>query len=196
MQNNMYEVVDVLKKVFKKGSYILLTFAVTVGFYILTALVTNIGNVFYNFKNFSFVTAFSLSSLILTSFWRTILPSSVVSILLLGFFTGILVSLLTYRYRTIQVSAGRVGVIASIGLFLGVLAPGCAVCGIGLIGILGLGSSLAFLPFKGAEVSYLGMAIIIFVIIRVSRQIANASSCEIPIYKMKGGLYNGKRNKS
>ena len=170
--------------VFGKVRFILLALCVAVLFYMV--------NVFL----FSYKTVVSLSDslydavglliLIALHFNESITVLTFGSILTLSVFAGMLVSLLFFRYRREKrLLESKVGFVSSVGIFIGVLAPGCASCGVGLVAVLGLSGSLALLPFRGAELAPLAALILFFTVLYVSARI-NAA-CSLPLKKMKGG---------
>ncbi len=56
----------------------------------------------------------------------------------------------------------------SIGIFLGIFAPGCVVCGIGIAGLLGLAASFAVLPFKGKEIGFIAIFFLFFSLLKTT----------------------------
>jgi len=87
-------------------------------------------------------------------------------------------SLIMYKVRVVKETGGRrLGFFASVGLFIGVLAPGCAACGIGLLSLLGLSAAfLTFLPYDGLELSIFAVGIMAIVIFKMSD---NLTICKI-----------------
>jgi len=69
-------------------------------------------------------------------------------------------------------------ILGGIGMFLGIFAPGCAACGLGLAAFFGLAASFATLPLKGLEISILAMIILIISIFRFSYTL-NDDTCSI-----------------
>ena len=109
----------------------------------------------------------------------TITAFSFYSVVVLSLMTGILVSLLVYKTEIITSDRPKGGLFASAGLFLGVLAPGCASCGIGLAAVLGLGAFLVVLPYGGAEISAIAIAIIGFSIYKTSKGFYSCKICRV-----------------
>ncbi len=71
----------------------------------------------------------------------------------------------------------KTSVLGGLGIFLAVFVPGCAVCGIGLVSVLGLGAGVLYaLPFKGLEISILSILILTFAIFKITK---NFYSCKI-----------------
>ena len=80
-----------------------------------------------------------------------------------------LFSLLSYKGKIIYKGKKKVGVIGYIGVAFGFLSAGCAVCGLGLIGFLGLTGIITSLPFKGNEFPVIGIVFLLISIYIISR---------------------------
>ena len=63
-------------------------------------------------------------------------------------------------------------------LLTGVLAPACPSCALGLLTLLGLGSFLTILPFKGAELGFLAVMVLLFSLAYLSKKIVT-KGCKI-----------------
>ncbi|MBX4212107.1 hypothetical protein KW787_01470 [Candidatus Pacearchaeota archaeon] len=178
-----------LKEVFKNGKNIFSAIIIAFLFYSFNILISDSKNIASLFPHLSFggdiVLVFNLivgASLNTLSFYTMI----IISIL-----TGMLITILWYNYKKIRRLEGKGGIAGSIGLFLGLLAPACASCGIGLAAILGLGTVLAVLPFKGSEVSFVAIVLLIYSLLIVSSAVAE--SCDINSNRIKLKLERKKR---
>ena len=185
-------ILSLWKNVFGKWRYIAVTLIFTAAFYIFNALISNFRSIVYAIKNSGFNEGILFGFTLIWNFKNSILFSSLITLLLIGFLTGILVSLMIYRFKSMKKNnLQKVGILTSAGIFLGVLAPGCAACGIGLVGLFGLSGSLASLPFQGKEINVIAIGLLSFSIINISKKIASPISCEVRGYnqKMKGGYH-------
>ncbi len=151
--------------VFSNWKYLMLAIIIAFAFYLINAIILQWKNIVSFGLNFSFLFSGIYYIVTLTTF---------VNLLILSVLTGLLITLLVYRWDNIGYK-GKIGFFPSIGLFLGIFVPGCATCGIGLAASLGIASSLAVLPFKGAEISYLAMAILLLSIINLSLKLSTES---------------------
>ena len=190
---NMKDVFKLWRKIFSNWKYISIVFLFAISFYIFNAILNNLRNIWYSYKNEGFSNTFFFGINLVYNFWQTILLSSIVSIILIGILTGILISLMIYNFNLIRNNKFNLGIISGIGIFLGVFVPGCVACGIGLAGLLGLTASFASLPFQGKEISFLAIFIIFFSIVKTSYDISSPKICKINDHEMKGGIYNGRR---
>lgn len=73
--------------------------------------------------------------------------------------TGLNISFLSQKIKDLK-SQGNLKLTVGGGTLLGVISSGCAACGLPILAILGLGSSLAFLPLRGMELSYISVIIL------------------------------------
>lgn len=184
-------VATVWKRVFTKPFYIVIALLVACMFYLLNGLLYNIENVKPLFQsNVSLALKFLLISSL--EYIYIVLPFTAVSIIILSVLMGILIALLTYRFKLAQlVAVEKTGWLASVGVFLGAAAPGCAACGIGLLSFLGLAAVFSTLPFHGQEVVVIAILLLLFSVYNISGKIYNPS-CQVnfnpnAMKELKGG---------
>ena len=75
--------------------------------------------------------------------------------------TGLNISFLSQKIKSLKLQ-GNLKLTVGGGSILGVISSGCAACGLPILAILGLGGSLAFLPLRGMELSYLSVIILTY----------------------------------
>lgn len=166
------------KKIFQQSKYITLSIIIATIFYLLNVIIINFKNIISIFNSLGFVEVLKSFYTFSKLLYQSIEIQGFISLIIISMLTGILLSLLIYRYKHIN-KESNVKITTSIGLFLGIILPGCASCGIGLAAILGLSSSLLFLPLKGLEISILAIIIISYSIIKTSKAISKVEKCEI-----------------
>lgn len=187
------KVVKTWREVFSKPKYLSIALLSALVFYIIYFLTSAYGNIISYFQENSFIGTIKFAFLLFVNFKETILFSSFISMILLSLFTGILISILLYRARIVKNnSVKKIGFMGGIGVFLGIFAPGCASCGLGIVALLGFSGIFATLPLKGLEVSYLALFILIFSIIQISSKIGDVNSCNI---MFKDGIVKGGEKK-
>lgn len=180
------------KKIFFNWKYVILLFGVAFIFYVLNVVISTLSVFNYFYKQHGFFATLKLILETIGRFDNTILLSSVVTLVTLSILTGIMITLLAYNYSLAQKNTkNSTSIVTSIGLFLGIFAPGCVSCGIGLAAFFGLTTVLASLPFQGREISVVAIALLSFSIGRTSWNIANPKPCKVDFDKhahiMKGG---------
>jgi len=178
---NIKNSLTTLKKVFKNPYYIILAFLIALLFYEINVFILNYNTIItiYSITGlFSSLQLLLFSSLNLQNF---ILKSSLIFLIMISILIGLLFSLIIYKTKMLKSENKKIGILATAGIFLGALAPGCAACGIGLITVLGLGTAvLTFLPFKGLEISALSVIILLFAVFKISNDMF---ACKIKIHK-------------
>lgn len=92
--------------------------------------------------------------------------------------TGLNITLVIQKLNEIR-ELGKMHLVAGGSTLVGIVGGGCASCGLPVISILGLGQSLVFLPFKGAELPYLSIILLLFSLYFLVRSDRNAKFCEI-----------------
>jgi len=173
------QIVGVWRAVFGNWRYLFLGILIALVFYELNVLIFSFGNFLSFYGSVGLLGALKYLFNISVGFGSVVIKSTVISIVILSLLSGMLVSLLVYKVNVLRdAQKSRVGLLATTGLFLGVFAPGCASCGVGLVAALGLGASLAFLPFSGLEVAVLGIGILAFSIIKVSNGFLECEACK------------------
>ena len=173
-----------LRHVFLKIKYVILALVFGALFYLLNLFISTSGNIlsFYRTQGLSKIISFTFN--LFVNFRSTILLSSFIMIIVLSFLTGILFSLIFYKINLRGKILYENGFLASIGMFLGILAPGCAACGLGLAAFFGLAASFATLPFKGLEISVLAGIIMIVSILKFSYTLSD-DACQINFNNQK-----------
>lgn len=173
-----------LKLVFYNWKYITLSVIVAILFYTFNVFISNYKIVFFSMTSYSFLDNFRFYFNLIMGYGNTMILSSFVTLIIISVLFGVLVSLITFKIRMIKSFENhKLGVFASVGILLGILAPGCAACGLGLLPLLGLSAtSLYFLPFKGLEISIIAILILGFAIFQISR---NITECKITSRKVK-----------
>jgi hypothetical protein len=97
---------------------------------------------------------------------------------LIALFTGLNVALLVKKISMIR-SLGRVHIVFGGGSVLGLVAGGCAACGLPVLSLLGLSGALGALPLNGSEFSYLALVLLAISTI-VLVKVDSAVVCDVP----------------
>ncbi|MBS3092486.1 hypothetical protein J4466_03635 [Candidatus Pacearchaeota archaeon] len=175
---NLSELFKAWKGVFFSWKYFLIFIISAFSFYFLNFFISSFQNLLWHFKNYGLKSFIAFLFNIFIGFDKTILFSSFLSFLALSILSGIFVTLIIYKSNILENSA-KLGLSGASGLLLGILAPGCAACGLGLATALGFGTIFVnFLPFKGLEISILAIVILLFSIIKISYNISSANECD------------------
>lgn len=174
------EILEIWKSVFGNWRYSLLGISVIFLFYSLNVTIANFSTIVSFYKNSGFFSSAEFFWILILGFKETIEFHSFVSLIIISVLLGMLVSLIAYRTNLVKVTSGKIGVLGTLGIFLGILAPGCAACGIGILSALGFGAAaITFLPFEGLELSWLAIGILGFSVYKISKDIKKGIICEI-----------------
>jgi hypothetical protein len=176
-------VLSIWGKVFRDWKYLIPGVIIAVLFYLFNVFVQNWRAVVSFSESLGFIGSFKFFWNLATGFNSTVETHSFVSLVIISLMFGMLFSLIYYKAgKNVSHSSKKVGVLGGIGIALGILVPGCAACGIGLVSALGLSAAiLAFLPFKGLELSIFAIAILGISIIKISKDLTMCNSCQIDI---------------
>ncbi|MBI2042821.1 hypothetical protein HYT25_00340 [Candidatus Pacearchaeota archaeon] len=193
IKKEIKELFSVWKDVFSNWKYLILGAIILFLFYSVNVGIANFSILLYYVNKSGLAEGINFFFNLFLGFRNTIPLSSFVSLIVLGGLFGMLFSLIAYKTVMIKNVAGGIGAFGTAGIFLGILAPGCAACGIGLLSLFGISAvALTFLPFNGLELSFLAMGILGFSVFKITRDINKGIVCEInaPLRKnekLKGG---------
>jgi len=166
-----------LKKVFIKPGYVVLTLIIALLFYELNVIIANWSTISSFLSNSGLAITLKILPTLSYGFKEIIAKSSFVTLIIVSILFGILFSLITYKTKMNILIEKKVGIFSTIGIFLGLLAPGCAACGFGLATTLGLSTAfVTFFPYKGLELSIIAILILGYSIIKTSN---NLEHCNI-----------------
>ncbi len=159
---------DALKEVYSSKRYIFATSSAAIFLFLFNTLINNYRILF---SDFSFSLFFSL----LFGTISIMATSSLVLLIIISVLTGIVLAMIVFVVKR-QVK-GSIGASLS-GIFVGLISPACPSCAIGLLSVLGMGGFLAILPFKGIELGFLGIGLLVLSIVYLSNKIAT-KTCSI-----------------
>jgi hypothetical protein len=163
-----------LKEVYSKPFYVFVALAGMMLFYILDVIISD----FTDFKSLSGSGSIKFLFYYFVGYPSTLDYYSTFFLFAISFLFGSYIALATYK--TSQIKSTKLSFFGSIGLFFGLLAPGCAACGIGLASLLGIGGAIVALPFGGKEVSLLAFVLLGYANFRIARKI-NQNTCPISL---------------
>ncbi len=172
------------KKVFSKKGYIFLAQALAYSFYLIDIALVNIKNLALIFEDRGLFPMLAALPSFMKSYVTFFPAYFFVSLVILSLMFGMLFSLISYKTKMIKSVSGKVGILVTLGIFLGILAPGCPACSVGILSVMGIGATaLSFLPFGGLSVLVLSMAIMSFSIYKISKDINKGILCEVKLPK-------------
>lgn len=152
-----------LKKMLSLG-YLTLIICIAVLFFVCMVILTNRATVVSFFASQGTIPTISLIRALTVGFHTTVTISHYLATLLISLLAGLVIALFVIRKKTHQELSGKTGLLSTIGASIGILAPGCAACSLGILPLLGFssGSALALLPLGGLEISILSIGLLGF----------------------------------
>ncbi len=99
---------------------------------------------------------------------------SLLVLILISTLAGVVASLSVYLIKR-KFSSGIVG---GSGVLFSVVAPTCPSCSIGLLSMLGIGGFLSVLPFKGLELGFLSVILLLISVVFLSKKIVT-KTCSV-----------------
>lgn len=175
-------VLEALKEVYNSKDYFVITFSVALALFLFNTLVNNYRILLSDFS-------LSLFFLLLSGTISTMTTLSLLLLITLSVLAGVVISMTIFLVKR-QVK-GSVGASTS-GIFVSLIAPACPSCAIGLLSVLGMGGFLAFLPFRGLELGFLGMGLLGVSTVYLSKKITTKTCSIAP----PGGSTMGNNNVS
>tara|TARA_Y100000310_G_scaffold89923_1_gene87061 strand:- start:22636 stop:23124 length:489 start_codon:yes stop_codon:yes gene_type:complete len=158
--------INAIKEVFGERKYKVISIVAIILMYIANPII-------YNYKLIS--SKFSLILPLIFSFHKVPAPAALVFIILSSILAGIIIAMSIFLIRR-QIKGGMIT--GSSGIIVGLIAPACPSCALGLLSVIGLSGLVAVLPFKGLELGFLGVILLLASIIYLSNKI-NTKVCKI-----------------
>ena len=171
---------SVWKKVFSNWKYVASTIIIALVFYSLNVFISNYKSLISFYSQVGLLGTIKLFFTFFIGFRSTTFLTVYISLIALSILLGMLFSLIAYKTKMIKSISRKTGFFATTGIFLGILAPGCAACGIGLLSLFGIGAAtLSFLPFKGLELSAISSVILLILVFKITKDINKGIFCKI-----------------
>lgn len=109
--------------------------------------------------SYSFTYRLNIVIGLIQGMWTSMSGTGLFLLIATAILTGLNISILSERIKTLK-SQGNLKFVVGGSSILGVISSGCAACGLPILAILGLGGSLAFLPLRGMELSYISILVL------------------------------------
>lgn len=130
--------------------------------------------------NFPLDYKFNLMVALLAGMWTAMTGAGLFILLTTALLTGINLMLVFQRLALLR-SAGNLHLVVGGSSLLGIVGSGCAACGLPVLALLGLSGSVAYLPFRGTELSIIAvimLSISFYLMVKSNNQ---AKVCQINI---------------
>lgn len=177
----------VLVRVFRRPLHVMLAVLIATTVFVFAVLLPNFKLIAVVFTSET-VTLLDKAALVLNllgSIQTNFTMLSASTILLVSVLFGVQFSLLMYYIKRVRtgVKIGRVGASGLGGLVSGMFGIGCAACGTfvltSLLALFGASGILAFLPFGGEELGFLGLGLLGYSIYLLIKKINDPLVCPV-----------------
>ncbi|CAN5169939.1 hypothetical protein BH11PAT1_BH11PAT1_5120 [soil metagenome] len=144
----------VLKKILLPTIFISLFYIVLVIYSINISLIkdTLLGD-------YSLVYKLKIMTVLMQGMWTSMSISGMIVLWIVAVLTGANITLLYEKITTVK-KFDKLQVVIGGNSLLGIVGSGCAACGLPILSLLGVGGSIVYFPFHGAELSYLSIILL------------------------------------
>jgi hypothetical protein len=111
------------------------------------------------FGDYDFVYKFKLLFSLLQGMWTAMSGLGLTVLFLVALLTGANLTLLFSKIWMLKNSKSLQFVVGG-NTLLGIVGSGCAACGLPILSLLGLSGSVMYLPFRGQELSYISLILL------------------------------------
>ncbi len=174
-----------LKEVFQKPKYSSIAIIIAFIFFSLNMLFPNLKTLGEIATRSGVVATVKFAAVLIEGGFMSMAPLALYSLMFIALLLGTVASLIIYKTKMNRMFFAQSGKATTIGAMLGLVAPGCASCGIGVLSALGLTSTLTILPFQGTELSVLSIILLGTSTMSLAEKIADGNSCKIDFSKKK-----------
>lgn len=169
-----------LATVIRKPHYTIGMILIAAVFFILNLLIPNAKTLFTISMRSSLQQTVAFITALLIGGIQSMTTLSLIILIIISLLVGIVIMLIIFRMKTWRAAAFTESKASYFGTLLGLAAPGCASCGIGVLSAIGLTSSLVYLPFKGVEIGVISILLLLFSIKSLAAKIALGPTCSLP----------------
>lgn len=123
--------------------------------------------------------AWSLTLALVTGIGTTMSQLSLILLVTVALLTGVNMTLLA-RNVCSRRAAGKLHLVVGGSSLLGLAGGGCASCALPLLALLGFSGALAYLPFRGLELSLLAISLLIVSLVSLIKSSSTQQACLVP----------------
>lgn len=158
--------------------FILSSTVLAFGYIILITYLRNFILINDTFLSFSLIARIKLYLSLLLGMSTSMTPLAVLLMFITAILTGINITLIGEKIISLK-RLGKIHIVAGGSSLLGIVGGGCAACGLPIISLLGLSGSVLFLPFKGAELPYISIFLLLVSLFFLIKDDKNIEACDI-----------------
>lgn len=129
---------------------------------------------------FPFDYKFNLMLALLAGMWTSMTGAGLFILFITAILTGINLTLVFQKLSLLQ-SSGKLHIMVGGSSVLGIVGSGCAACGLPILALLGLSGSVAYLPFKGTELSIISVVMLSMSLYLMVKSNSQAKVCQLEV---------------
>ncbi len=172
-------------KILWSKNFIIPTLAIAALYVVATIYLMNAGLVKDTvFGAHSLAYKWNLLVALLAGMWTAMSRLSLALLVIVALLTGANLTLITKRLSTLR-SSGNLRVVVGGSSVLGIVGSGCASCGLSILAFFGLSGAIAYLPFRGVELSIIAIVLLIISLYSLLKNQAQEKVCAAPNSKLQ-----------
>ena len=150
-----------MKTIFRSRKFIIPALLITIAYILLVTYLMNfqltkdtlLGNYPVSYK-------WNILVALLEGLGTSMTKFALVLLILTALLTGINLTLVTLRLLVLR-GGGKLHLMVGGSSLIAIVTSGCAMCGLPVLGLLGLSGSLIYLPFQGTELSVIAVVLLL-----------------------------------
>ena len=147
--------------IFRSKKFIIPALLITIGYILLVTYLMNfqltkdtlLGNYPISYK-------WNIMVALLQGLGTSMTKVALVLLILTAILTGVNFTLVTLRLAALR-GSGKLHFMVGGSSLIAIVTSGCAMCGLPILGLLGLSGSLVYLPFQGTELSVIAVVLLL-----------------------------------
>lgn len=147
------------------------------------------------FGDYPIIYKFNLLMALLGGMWTAMSGYGLVMLIIVALLTGANLTLIVQRIVKLR-SFGKLQFVAGGSSLLGFIGSGCAACGLPILALLGLSGSVAYLPFRGMELSFISVILLLISFYFMVKTLSQKEVCEVVSTNNQNNIINGIRTKT
>lgn len=168
-----------MKEIILKPNFIFPSLIISILYLIATTFLMNGGLVKDTILGvYSLQYKINLLFALLQGMWTAMNGTGLLVLVLTALLTGVNLTLLWQKLRQMK-SFENLHFVVGGNSILGIVGSGCAACGLPVLSLFGLSGSVIYLPFHGAELSYLAVVLLSISFFLLLRSFLEQQSCLI-----------------
>lgn len=172
-----------MHKILTSSGFIIPTIIIASFYIILTTYLMNFRIVVATLIGaFPFMYKVNLMMALFEGMWTAMNGTGLALLFVIAVLTGANITLLFKQLKILK-HAKNLHLVVGGNTLLGIVGSGCAACGLPILSLLGLSGSIAYLPLRGAEISYLAVILLSISFYLLLRSVFEKEYCVLPANK-------------